>query len=269
MKITSSANPRIKWLRKLRERKFRQESGCFYAEGLRIVVEAVRQGAIIETLVVSPELLTSSIGLELVEDQRRKGTEVLEVPAEIFQSFAFKDAPVGLAGVIRQQWLTLDEIQPDSVDSWVALDEIADPGNLGTILRTHDAVGGKGVILLGHATDPYDPTAARASMGALFSQQLVKASFEEFSAWKHRLNIPFIGTSDAARMDYQDLKYPSPLVLLMGSERQGLAESYVRLCDSMVRVPMVGTSDSLNLAVATAVVLYEIFNQRRKLKERG
>jgi TrmH family RNA methyltransferase len=268
MKITSSANPRIKSLRKLRERKYRQESGCFYAEGLRILVEAARQGAIIETLVVSPQLLTSTVGLALVEEQRRKGIEILEVSSAVFQSFALKDSPVGLAGVIRQQWLSLEEIQPGAGDLWVALDEVADPGNLGTILRTHDAVGGKGVILLGHATDPYDPSAARASMGALFSQYLVRASFEEFSAWKQKLNIPLIGTSDSAQIDYQKIHYPSSMVLLMGSERHGLDEAHVRLCDSMVRIPMVGTSDSLNLAVATAVVLYEIFNQRRIIKER-
>ena len=269
MKITSSSNPRIKWLRKLRERKFRQESGCFYAEGLRLMVEASRQGAKIETLIVSPELLTSAIGLELVEEQRRQGTEVIEVTADIFQSFALKDAPVGLAGVNRQQWLSLEEVDPGADDTWVALDEVADPGNLGTILRTHDAVGGKGVILLGHATDPYDPSAARASMGALFSQKLVKASFEEFSAWKQRLNIPLVGTSDSARVDYQEIHYPSPLVLLMGSERQGLAEQHILLCDTVVRIPLVGTSDSLNLAVAAAVMLYEIFNQRRKTKEQA
>ena len=269
MIITSAANPRIKWLRKLRERKFRQESGCFYAEGLRIVVEAAQQGAAFETLVVAPELLTSPIGLELVEEQRRQGIEILEVAADVFQSFALKDAPVGLAGVIRQRWLPLAEVRPGPGESWVALEEVADPGNLGTILRTHDAVGGKGVILLGHATDPYDPSAARASMGALFSQRLVKASFEEFSAWKQGLNILLIGTSDSAPVDYQEVRYPATMVLMMGSERQGLAENTIRLCDAMVRIPMVGTSDSLNLAVAAAVVLYEIFNQKRKSKERG
>jgi TrmH family RNA methyltransferase len=268
MKITSSANPRIKWLRKLRERKFRQESGCFYAEGLRVVVEAAQQGAVFETLLVSPELLTSPVGLELVEDQRRRGTEVLEVAANVFQSFALKDAPVGLAGVIRQQWQSLEEIVPGGGDTWVALDEVADPGNLGTILRTHDAVGGKGVILLGQATDPYDPSSARASMGALFSQQLVKASVGDFAAWKQRLKIPLIGTSDSAQVDYQNVHYPASMVLIMGSERQGLADSLIRICDTMVRIPMAGTSDSLNLAVATGVVLYEIFNQKRKLKER-
>lgn len=268
MIISSSANPRIKWLRKLRDRKFREKTGCFYAEGLRILLEAAQQGAEIAALVVSPELLTSPVGLDLVEQQRRQGTEIIEVAADIFQAFALKDAPVGLAGVIRQRWLPLEKITPGHGDTWVALDEVADPGNLGTILRTHDAVGGKGVILLGHTTDPYDPSSVRASMGAIFSQQLVKVSFEEFSAWKQRLNIPIIGTSDSASTDFQDVKYPLPMVLLMGSERQGLADAAMHLCDTMVQIPMVGTSDSLNLAVATAVVLYEIFNQRRKSKER-
>jgi TrmH family RNA methyltransferase len=263
MRITSPANHRIRSLRKLRERKYRQESGCFYAEGLRIVVAAAKQGAEIETLVVSPELLTSPIGLKLVEEQRQKGTEILEVSAKLFQTFSLKESPVGLASVIRQQWRSLNSIQPGGSDTWVALDEVADPGNLGTILRTHDAVGGKGVILLGHSTDPYDPSAARASMGALFSQQLIKATFDEFVAWKQKVNIPLVGTSDSAMMDYQKIHYPESLVLLMGSEREGLPEPLMSLCDYMVSIPMVGRSDSLNLAIATAVVLYEIFNQRR------
>jgi RNA methyltransferase, TrmH family len=144
---------------------------------------------------------------------------------------------------------------------------VADPGNLGTILRTNDAVGGRGVVLLDHSTDPYDPTAARASIGALFSQRLVKAGLDEFAEWKHRQSVPLVGTSGAAQADYQDYRYPQALVVLMGSEREGLDEKHLRLCDQVVRIPMVGRSDSLNLAVATAVVLYEVFNQKRRAKE--
>jgi TrmH family RNA methyltransferase len=267
MIITSTANPKIKFIRKLRERKARQESGCFFAEGLRIVVEAVQQSAGIETLVTAPELLTSQVGQDLLEQQRNKGVEVLEVTPEVFQTMALKEAPVGIAAVIHQNWSALDPIRLQPGDLWVALDEVADPGNLGTILRTNDAVGGKGVILLDHSTDPYDPTSIRASMGALFSQRLVKASFEEFLAWKGRSGVSLVGTSGASELDYQEFHYPERLVILMGSEREGLAEIHIRGCDAMVRIPMAGRSDSLNLAVATAVVIYEVFHQKRKQRK--
>jgi RNA methyltransferase, TrmH family len=269
MKITSPANTKIKWIRKLRERKERQESGCFYAEGLRIVVEAIQQNAPMETLIVAPELLTSAMGQKLVEEQRLMGREVLEVSAEVFQSIALKEAPVGIAAVLRQQWTPLEQVSVMPGETWVALDEVADPGNLGTILRTLDAVGGSGIILLDHATDPYDPTAIRASMGALFSQALVKAGLTEFAQWKRQHGVWLVGTSGAAKSDYQEVDYAPGLVVLMGSEREGLSENHIALCDQMVRIPMVGRSDSLNLAVATGVVLYEIFNQKRKSKEQG
>jgi TrmH family RNA methyltransferase len=147
---------------------------------------------------------------------------------------------------------------------WVALVEPADPGNLGTILRTADAVGVAGVIVLGDATDPYDPAALRASMGAIFAVQLARASFDEFAAWKRACGVFLVGTSDQAPVDYQEVAYPQPLVLLMGSERQGLGPEQQALCDLMVRLPMRGRSDSLNLAVATGVMLYELLSQGRR-----
>lgn len=268
MIITSTANPKIKWIRKLRERKARQECGCFYAEGLRIVVEAVQQSAPVETLITAPELLTSPVGQKLLEEQRVKGVEVLEVSPEVFQTIALKEGPVGIAAVIRQEWLALEQVQVLPGDLWVALDEVADPGNLGTILRTNDAVGGKGLILLDRSTDPYDPTAIRASMGALFSQRLVKATFDEFAAWKLGRAVFLVGTSGASQTDYQEMAYPDNLVVLMGSEREGLSEAHMRSCDAMVRIPMVGRSDSLNLAVATALVIYEVFHQKREQRKK-
>jgi len=267
MKITSSANTKIKWIRKLRERKARQETGCFYAEGLRIVMEAVQQGADLQTLLVAPELLTSAVGLQLVEEQAARGVEVIEVSGEVFQSVALKEAPVGIAAVVRQHWLALEQAEVRPGECWVALDEVADPGNLGTILRTNDAVGGQGVILLEHCTDPFDPTAMRASMGALFSQRLVKAAWDEFAEWKRSRGVPLVGTSGGAALDYRAAVYPARLVVLMGSEREGLDAQQMQLCDQMVSLPMVGRSDSLNLAVATGVMLYEVFNQKRKSKE--
>lgn len=266
--ITSSNNDRIKSIRKLHERKARQESGQFFIEGLRIVAEAIEQGARIDTLVVAPELLKSPFGKGLVETQREVGTPILEVSEEVFQRISMKEGPQGIAAVVQQRWLPLEAVRlepgtPKGNGTWVALDSVADPGNLGTILRTIDAVGGRGVILLDQSTDPYDPSATRASMGALFAQSLVRATFAEFADWKRQNNYPVIGTSDKAQTDYHAYSYPSALILLMGSERQGLQEQHLALCDTVVSIPMLGKSDSLNLAVATAVVLYEILNQRR------
>ena len=138
------------------------------------------------------------------------------------------------------------------------------PGNLGTILRCCDAVGCAGVILLGKATDPYDPACVRASMGALFTQRFVRCTPEEFMAWKQKHGCLLVGTSPHAGDDYQKATYPAPVVLFMGSERKGLPPEFQTLCDRMVRIPMIGSSDSLNLAMATSVLLYEVFNQRRQ-----
>jgi TrmH family RNA methyltransferase len=261
--ISSTSNPKIKLLRKLRERKIRQETGSFYIEGLRILAEATQLGAQVEYLVVAPELVDSAYGHELVAKLKAKDVPVHEVTAQVFDSFALKEGPQGVAAVVRQRWETLKVVRPSRGDIWVALDSVQDPGNLGTILRTLDAAGGKGIILLDHTTDPYDPTAMRASMGAVFSQILVRASLDEFAAWKKAGNYAVVGTSGAAETDYHHIHYSSPLVLLMGSERQGLLPRHLELCDQLVRIPMVGRSDSLNLAIATALVLYEAFNQSR------
>jgi TrmH family RNA methyltransferase len=261
--ITSAGNERIKSIRKLQERRARQDSGLFFLEGLRIVGEAMQAGAMVEQLVVAPDLLRSDFGRQLVDEAQQRGVEVLEVSADVFSSLSKKEGPQGLAAVVRQRWLGLADITLDAGKTWVALDAVADPGNLGTILRTHDAAGGAGAILLDQSTDPYDPAAVRASMGALFDQFVVRATFEEFAAWKRVTGCWLIGTSNAAAQDYHTYHYPAPLVLLMGSEREGLSEKHLALCDSVVSIPMLGKSDSLNLAVATAVVLYEIVNQRR------
>lgn len=291
MLISSPANPRSKAIRALRQRKARERTGLCFVEGIRIVTEAIQmsqphplappllegegdggRGQVqIESLVVAPDLLTSPHMQELINQQKKRGIPILEVTRAVFESISSKEGPQGIGAVVRQQWQSLDQIVFPPLQSggglgwglWIALDAAQDPGNIGTILRTSDAVGGAGLILLGHAADPYDPSAVRASMGALFSQRLVRASWDEFIAWKRAQHVTLVGTSDRAERDYTDVTYTSPLVLLMGSEQKGLSREQQAACDLIVKIPMVGRSDSLNLAVATAVVLYEIFNQHR------
>jgi TrmH family RNA methyltransferase len=264
MRITSQSNTRIKEIRSLHNRQERERTGLFFIEGIRIVVEAVQAGAQIETLVVAPDLLKSQLGQETVRQERERGIPVLEVSAPVFKSLSVKEGPQGIGAVVRQHWEPLDNVRLTNDLCWVALDAAQDPGNIGTILRTDDAVGGTGIMLLGNCADPYDPTALRASMGAIFSQRLVKASFADFARWKERHHYIVAGTSDSAKRDYREARYHIPLVLLMGSERQGLSAEQQAVCDLMVSIPMVGRSDSLNLSVATGIVLYEIFYQSRQ-----
>lgn len=263
--ITSFVNQNVKLIRKLEQKKYRQETGLFFIEGLRTVGEAVQTGAPIENLVIAPELLVSDFGLSLLEHPALQNVDCIEVSAEIYQKIAHKEGPQGIGAIVRQHWQSIDQIHLGHEDLWVALDSISDPGNLGTIMRTADSVGSRGVIILGQSTDPYDPSAVKASMGAIFSLDLIQSDWDTLLEWRLQNQVSMVGTSDSANTDYQNVKYSHPLILLMGSERHGLSSEMQSACDHMVFIPMAGRSDSLNLAVATAVMLYEIYNQSRKL----
>lgn len=267
--ISSTSNARMKQIRALRQRKERDQSGLFFIEGIRIVAAAVECGASIETLLVAPDLLSSPFAQQLVADQAQQGVHVLEVTASVFKYLSQKDGPQGIGAVLRQQWEPLEQLTPGPELSWVVLDAVQDPGNLGTILRTCDAVGNAGVMLLGASTDPYDPAALRASMGAVFGQRLVRATQPAMLAWKQQHGCLLVGAAGAAPTDYQQIAYRPPVLLWMGSERAGLSAEQQAACDVLARIPMVGRSDSLNLAVATGVLLYEIFNQQRHQQPGG
>ena len=271
MAITSLQNPRIKAIRALSQRKRRQETGLFFAEGIRLVGEAVQTGANVETLVVALDLLRSDFGRDTVRRAREEGVEILEVGAEVFRTLSGKDGPAGIGVVARQRWTALDDAGvrlgggsfPNDATAaatlgWVVLEDVGNPGNLGTILRTCDATGATGVILLGATTDPYDPEAVRGSMGAVFSQQIVRSSLEALIQWKRRTGIPMVGTSDAASADYRSADYAPPLLLCLGGEQHGLSRAVMDACDTVVRIPMAGRADSLNLAVAAGVMLFEV-----------
>lgn len=263
MIITSTSNPTIKTIRKLRDRKERTAQGLFFAEGPRIVMEAFEMKADVVQLVVAPDLLGSPAERQFYRRVIEENLPLLEVTPEVFQSISCKEGPKGLAAVIRQKWAMLAEVPVHQPGIWVGLDRVQDPGNLGTILRTMDSVGAKGVFLLDQSTDPYDPTAVRASMGAIFTLMLVKASAQEFCTWKKRTGIRVVGATGDVTTDYRAVEYPSPVVLLMGSEREGLLPAYRESCDELVSIPMVGRCDSLNLGIATGVMLYEIFHQHK------
>lgn len=264
--ITSPSNARIKQIRKLADSKGRSTTNTFLAEGLRVVGQAVDSGAQILELIYCDQLLISDYGRQLVEKVRQDpSVETLEVSKAVFESLARKDKPQGIATVVRQKWTVLDDISGAERGVWVALEAVQNPGNLGTILRTCDAVGAMGLILLDHSTDPYDPAAIKASMGAIFTVPVLKADLAALQDFINRNPaIGVVGTADKASLDYSDSVYPDPILLLMGSEREGLSAPYQSLCESMVSIPMEGDCDSLNLSVATGVMLYQIYNYHRK-----
>lgn len=260
--ISSTANQRIKRIRALRMRKERDETGLAFIEGFRGVVEAVQVEAPLETLVVCPALLKGKPAWDAVAGARGRGVEILNVDETVFRSLSKREGPQGIAAVVRQRWERLDEVDPALGETWVALESAADAGNIGTVIRTCDATGAEGVILLDHTADPYDPVAMRASTGAVFTRRLVRAPFEVFREWARARDVTVVGTSGAATEDYRTADYGARTVLLMGSERAGLPEEYQAVCDRLVAIPMRGRADSLNLAVATALVLYEVLHFR-------
>ena len=263
MLITSKSNPKIKDLRRLFNRRRRQRTGLFFTEGLQLLELAVQAHADITTLIVAPELLDDERAAKLASLQKQANLPSLEVTAEVLNTISPQDGHQGVAAVVRQRWHDLDDLHLSPESCWLALDEIKHPGSLGTILRTSDAAGAAGLILLGDCSDPYDPTAVRASLGAIFSQCVVKATFEDFAAWTKRQPCFVVGTSPAAPLDYQAVAYQSPTILFLGSDRRGLSPHQQAVCDTMVSIPMLGRCDSHHVAVAAAIILYEILRQRR------
>ena len=263
-RITSPANAAVKAVRALHQKKHRSETGLFLAEGLRLLNEAVALGHELQTLVVLPEMRQHRLGAPLVASCLAAGGEVLEVTEAVLAKIARKDNPQGAVGVFRQAWTPLADLDVAGDFCWVVLEAPRDPGNVGTILRTCDAVDAEGVILLDNACDPYSLEGVRASMGSIFSRRLARASFADFQAWRAGQGGVLVGTSLKGMTDYQDLAYSRPTLLFMGNEQSGLPDTYEAVCDRLVRIPMRGRADSLNVAIAASVMLYEIYNQDRR-----
>lgn len=267
--ITSLANPLVKHARALRQKKARDESGAFLVEGLAHVGSAVEAGWQVETLLYAPERLRSEFGLELVAKLDQNGVRCQPVSAAVFESFAEKENPQGLAAVVRQKRCGLPDVLTCGPEPrlalFAALVTPQDPGNIGTILRTLDAVGGAGLFLLDGGADPFQPACVRASMGTLFSVPLFQADFDEFAAWAAKNDLRLVGTSARAEIDYRQLALsPRPTVILLGSEQKGLDPAQLSVCDTLVSLPMRGKVSSLNLGVAAGVFLYAFADSRRQ-----
>jgi RNA methyltransferase, TrmH family len=254
--ITSKSNPKIKQARALQTRKEREATGLFLAEGITHVGAALDAGAKIDALLYAPDLLKSQFGQSLVRQAEQKGVTCFDISTEVFDSISDKDNPSGLLAIVQKPVSNLQSLVSTSVSLFVALVAPQDPGNIGTILRTIDAVNASGLILLDGGADPYHPNAVRASMGALFYKPLVSVSFDEFTSWARGNAYTIIGTSAKAAADYREADYKCPAILLMGNEQKGLSPEQIAACNITVKIPMLGKVSSLNLAVATGVMLY-------------
>jgi len=261
--ITSAANPLIKRVRLLAERRHRRREGAFVVRGVQPVWQAVEAGADIEVLIVAPELLRGPAA-EMVAEQEVGGVRVARLSAELFGRIADRDGPVGLAAIVRKRVGALDQLAVRADSVFAALHEVANPGNLGTIIRTAGAAGAAGVILVGRCTDPHDPAAVKASMGAVFTVPVATvATPAEFLRWGREQGIAVAMTSGSGTGSLWDTALPQPLAILFGSEGAGLPEELLAAGDLRLRIPMTGTAESLNLAVAAGVLLYEAWRQLR------
>ena len=256
--VTAYSNPLVKHARNLREKRHRRESGQFLAEGLRILTEARESGQVPRLLFFAGATAIHPLVVRLIDAVEEAGGEAIETTPDILSKLSGKDNPGAVMGVFDEFGPTLDELDRGAAGIWLVAERLRDPGNLGTMLRTGDAVGAGGLILIGECVDPFSVEAARASMGALFTVPVVRCEWDAFVAWLRRGPGQLVGLSLDATQDYRAARYDAPTFLLTGNEAQGMPEGYAAACDLLVKIPMLGRADSLNAAVATAVMAYEV-----------
>lgn len=257
--ITSPSNPLIKTLKSLHAKKGRGETGLFLAEGARLAVEAADLGVWPEILVYSPAALSRDAVRKLLHDAEARRVRVIETSESVLASISKRDNPQTVIGAYKQRPAALEEIEGETI---VALDGVRDPGNLGTILRTADSTGAGGVVLLGESCDPFSVEAVRASMGSIFAVKLARASFEELLRYKAKRGAETFGLSLKGGPLDPGTPAPEKAIVLMGNEQSGLPTDMEAACDVLVKLPMRGRADSLNLAIATGVMLYDLWRRR-------
>ncbi len=257
--ISSLQNDRIKAIRALEMRKVRKETGLFVAEGVSVLAMAMEQGVPPRTLVLLAGSAEDGMARRLVSWAEDCGSDIIEVNGPVLGKLAAKENPQTMLGVFEQRFgiaPTPSLLAP--AQTWIALEEVRDPGNLGTIIRTAHAAGVAGILLVGNCCDPYSRECVRASMGSIFAASLVRITPEQFLALLGNWPGDSVATDLEATTDFRAGRFRGPELVVMGSEGPGLRPDTAQACKRRVRIPMAGTLDSLNLAVATALMIYEI-----------
>jgi TrmH family RNA methyltransferase len=244
------------------DRAHRDARRMFFVEGVRNVVEAIENGFHIETLVYSEKLLIVPVARRLVRHRRRSGTPTHHISPETFCEISTTPRASGVGAIVSQRWSPLHHASPRAGLCWVVLEAVRSEGNLGSLIRTSEAIGGAGFILVGPRIDPYHPAVVRASMGALFRQTFIRTNGPSLQNWFRRHRCRVIGASPDGSAELHRFDYPRPTILVLGEERQGISPVLRNRCSDLVRIPMVGAADSLNLAVAGSLLLYEVYRAR-------
>ena len=256
--VTAFSNATVKLLRSLRDKKARRAEGLFLAEGLRILTEARDSGLLPQILAFSPEGARHPLAAEIIAATEAAGGDAIETTPDILSKMSGKDNPQMLLGAYRQPDTALARIDRTEAPLWIVAQALRDPGNIGTILRTGDAAGAGGLILIDDGADAFSVEGVRASMGAIFTQEVATARWDEFIAWLRGGEGQLVGTSLKGTHDYLEAQYRQPCFLLIGNEQQGLPADYEAECDLLVKIPMAGRADSLNAAMAAAVMAFAI-----------
>jgi len=256
--VTAFSNSTVKLLRSLRDKKARRSEGLFLAEGLRILTEARDSGRLPEILAFSAEGAKHPLAAEIIAATEAAGGDAIETEPDILSKMSGKDNPQMLLGAYRQPETSLERLDRSKAPLWIVAQALRDPGNVGTILRTGDAVGAGGLILIDDSADPFSVEAVRASMGAIFTQAVATARWPEFIPWLRSGEGQLVGSSLKSSQDYLEAEYRRPCFLLIGNEQQGLPANYEAECDLLVKIPMAGRADSLNAAIAAAIMAFSI-----------
>ncbi len=243
-------------------RNFRDRRKLFYIEGIRNLMQTAASEYEIVKILYSEKLLIVPPARQLVRKLRRGGTTTIKLTPEEFRSISHSQKASGIAAIVRQNWTKLDRIAPKSELCWIALEKVRSPGNLGTLIRTSEAIGGAGIILLGNSIDPYSSQVIRATMGTLFYQKIIRTDYNPLQRWLRHHSCRAIGASPDGKVDFHRFKYPPSTILFLGEERKGLTPNQMDLCHNLVRIPMTGKADSLNLGVAGSVLLYELYKHK-------
>ena len=261
-KITSLQNPRIKQLVKLRDRRPRDAAGVFMVEGYRQIRRALEKNVTLRELYYSPDWFLGENENALIAQAAEAGALLIELSKDAFAKVAYRERPDGLLALAPQWKRSLDDLELPVEPFLLVVEAIEKPGNLGTILRSADAAGCDGVIVCDPVTDIFNPNVVRASTGVLFSVPLVVAESEQVHTWLKSKNIRTIATTPAAEQLYTDTDLLGPMAVIMGSEQYGLSDFWLQNADQPVRIPMAGQADSLNVAMATIITLFEAVRQR-------
>jgi len=256
--ITSLTNDTVKAVRALHMRKEREATGRFLAEGLKFIGEALDQGRAPRLLLVGEDARPHPLLERAKAETRAAGGEVVTVTHAILEKISRRDNPQTVLGVFEQVYAPLEAVSPHAAPCWVALEQVRDPGNLGTIIRTADAAGCGGVILIGDCVDPYSVEAVRATMGSVFAVAIIRTTPAAFLAWRQAWPGSVIGTRLDATHGYRDAPLRRPALVVMGNEQAGLSDELAAACDVNVKIPMRGRADSLNLAIATGIMVYAV-----------